>query len=766
MTPLPVQTEPPSAIRLVISDPDGGYGVYLHDGRVLMFDERDMLVGKHGSPLLAGVRTASRFDGFSFDGNHVIVKGELGLLLLDRRGETDTLPVCSLESLGDRRTLTIFDRDHVSERTIFARDLDGQGGMWMVDEDGLLVRFSVSCEKRTIAGIEGEIVGLSPDPEQASAFVHTSDGRVIHVDLTGIQWQRPLPDFDATMGSVIVPIGSISDGLHVTPYISFELGERLAAFDRAGNLAWIWEAPRAQSFNHARMQAEGALVVTSNGVHLVGSDGLERWSRTQFNLVRDQVFSPHDSRYAWLFVDGFNIPEPHEIQAFDLRTGDVVRWAVGEDSRPVAGRIDGSVIVMRADRIYPFGDLRLAQSLMEARLDGQMVELELPDVSIDSAVAAAFVDETGSLAITLTRDSWTLHGLDTDLKFVWQRGQSIEITSNTPQFQLAANAEVACTLVERSIAARGATGLEVRCFDRRTGSLLFEPVDWGGFTGFLNPEIGDHVEVIHAGPSGGELIRRRFIALDGTIIEADGGLPERLYADRSTLQNVVFGENGQAALVTFTTGNSGMVWSFESLDAPVDSGISILPPPGWRTTFGNGDKGFPSIALGHGQLAMVGTSLSSEYPWPIRTRVVRVHSEVTGNLLWEHFIASPASPSSPTLFRTSSGWLLVQVADDETRLTHFRADDGEILLERSLALEERMLLQSGRSTLMNFTVADDRLIIVSPLPTGTRVHWIDVATGNFVATATSPMLRWNPLALPKPRADGMVIVSGIAAAEA
>ncbi|MFU8833591.1 MAG: hypothetical protein ACNA7J_15750, partial [Wenzhouxiangella sp.] len=110
---------------------------------------------------------------------------------------------------------------------------------------------------------------------------------------------------------------------------------------------------------------------------------------------------------------------------------------------------------------------------------------------------------------------------------------------------------------------------------------------------------------------------------------------------------------------------------------------------------------------------------------------------------------------------------MAQVAADEVRLSHFAAADGALILERVLPIRESLIdLSSGSMPLVNMTFADDRLIIVSPLPTGTRVHWIDLATGNLVATATSPMLRWQPLALPKPRADGTLVVAGMAAAGA
>ncbi|MFU8833058.1 MAG: hypothetical protein ACNA7J_13030, partial [Wenzhouxiangella sp.] len=682
ITPLPAPQEAATDLRLVIADADGGYGVYLHDGRVLMFDGNDVLVGQRVSPLLDSGRFPVRFEGFSANGNHVILRGDLGNPVRDRRQEIGTLPECSVDRLAEGKSLTVFHFDRIADSGIFARALDGEGGMWMVDAVGQVFRYGADCEKEMMARILGDVVGLSTDPVRPWAYAHTADGRVFSVGRFGIRWQRRLPAFDGITNHVVVPMGPIGGGLHVTPYMSSVFGFRLAAHDRAGNLVWIWDDPEGDGLIHVQAHLDGVLVVTTNYVRMIGTDGLVRWTQNQSNEFIRSIPSPHASRHAWLLVRSFTEHGRQEILAFDLQQGEIARWEVGEDVLPVAGRVDGSLLAMRGEGIEVFG--ALGETLLHGRLDGRLVEADLPLVAADSKLVAHLTDETGSLAVTLARDSWTLHGLDTDLRFSWQQGQRTEIVGTASEFQLAANGEVACVLVERWIEARRSIGLEVRCFDRRTGRPLFSPVEWDGFRGFLNPRIGAHVEVVHAGPFETDLIRRRWIALDGRVIETAGRLPQRLFASLYSFANMVFADDEQVALVTFPSGSQATIFLFDSLDAPGGSGTVIESPSDWTSSVGNSDSGFPNLALGHGQLAMLGTAQFSSYPWPIQTHLLRAHAADNGRQLWEREVASPASHAFRALFQTDAGWLLAQVSTTEVRLNHFAAADGAVILERVL----------------------------------------------------------------------------------
>jgi len=268
---------------------------------------------------------------------------------------------------------------------------------------------------------------------------------------------------------------------------------------------------------------------------------------------------------------------------------------------------------------------------------------------------------------------------------------------------------------------------------------------------------GQEIEVIHAGLVTGDRVRRRAIGLDGQILDTDRAFPLQLNAGENSLAGILYPESGRTVLALSPYDATLEFYIFPPPSAPEEETVVIATPPGWKHQVHES-----TLATGHDQIALVGYDTSSDYPWPIGTRWVRVHDEGTGKLNWQKRVPTPASFEVVTsLLASELGWVLVQATATELHLNHFSAGDGSLLMQRVLPFEE--LIVDGASTgmpLVTFAAAAGAVIVVSALPDGVRVHWVDDLSGELRATATSPIRRHHAAPLPTTQPDGSLLVSG------
>jgi len=770
LTVLPSGEPERPEVRYAMTDPGGGYSVFFSDGQVRSFNAAGAAIGSYASLLLEtgphiwrGLDFSSaRFSGVSLVGRHVVFRERARIVLLDRRIADGTSAACLNERVAGDRTLTVFRLDRIDPPFILDRRPDSGGGFWMVDSVGNLYRFAADCHKQWIARVGAEPIALSADPERVAVYVHSNDGQLGYFDSSGLRWRRALPSFDEPMqftpnpvDPLPVPIGSIGGGLHVTPYHSFTLGSRLAAFDRAGSLVWVWTDDEGEGLLDVQTFSVGALLKTGSSVRMIDLAGVERWREHAPEWLRGSISARFDSNHAWLYVDSFDNHEKREIRSYDLALGESGRVAVDLDVVPVAGLAGGTSLALQPVRCFNHCS---SPVLLRGDPSGNLRELDFPGMNGSQRIVATADDDAGTIAIGLGATTWTMYGLDLARQLRWHQSHPIETTHGDPRFQLALSEQSVCVLVSHWAQSRETSMLRVHCTDRVGGQSRFEPVEWPGFSAYLRPMIEDEIEVIHGGPLNGDLIRRRIIALDGRVIEIDRSLPRRWRVDQQFLQDVRYTAAGRTVLFTAPFGSAIAVDILPPASRPDAAPVQFQSATDWSALYPTPNH--PTFGTAHGQIALLGLA-PSDYPWPVRTLWLWAYNEESGRARWFRKVASPVATSISSLLATEQGWLIAQASATELHLSHFNAEDGRVLMQSILPFDEPLVdIWTGSVPQLNFSVGNGRVAVVSPLPNGTRTHWIDDRSGELLATVTSPMRYRDSTPPSRIRSDGNLVISG------
>lgn len=764
---LPLPADEPALVQFVVPEPDGGFSLYLEDGGLLGFDPHADLIRQSYLPELEVRETGFHrarppsADG-RLPGQHVVYRSNRANFAPgDPVAQIDLRPYCRVRRLTADLDVRLIDGQLPTRVIMHADGVDAQGGVWLLFDNGSVVRHARDCRAESIATTSTPVERMVADNHSRAVYLLAASGQLLRVEPSGIAWSIELPDYADSQG--LTPgLDVAADGDILVGYIEdTDFSSVVMRIDPGGSPRWRTVLDRNLRVHYMESLGNSVLLVETNAVLALDADGHMAWSAAEARTAMGSLPRPAASGFSWLRYE--NLPaggddtRTQSVVAYAEASGPVREWHLPSPLRGVAGLAGGGLLAWEPLTSHFFSP-GLALFRGDPAPGTPLEAIDLPTRRASHHFGSALVDERGLLAVTWNSHGWRVTELDHAHALRWQVHEELTPDAVTPRFRLAANDTSTCVIVQVASPDSASDNARLQCFDRTDGAALFPSISLVAHEPQLRMLADGRAELLFGESLAPPELRRLLVATDGSLDE-----PRTPFASAPTLSSRI------SAATPFGAGHWALVWA-DSLDRQT---LRIVPfggsgqqisrpiPDVWGTPILSDRDS--ALATHADRVAVLSRVRSLDTPGA----AISVYG-LDGETFWQRSfpLVSTASPSA--LLAIEPGWLLLRADGPRLILTALERDSGNLIWERLQVVpefggDEFSGPQAHPVLQLLSQPSGTRFGIVAELPAATRIAWHDASDGRPLATLTTPV-RIDPTSAFALGANDELVIAGAAPA--